>query len=116
MNAGSGLGGLPRTPYLRSSQNFPSRHSGEQRQGYAWLSTGLSSSSNSASNDLRITCTLTSPLTYSTVPRTDSPPGGSWTNSTLRTWSGSQWNVVEITLLSAVLIVLYLLTDWRGGA
>ena len=42
--------------------------------------------------------------------------GGWWTNSTLRTWSGSRWNVVEITLLSAVLIVLYLLTDWRGGA
>jgi hypothetical protein len=30
--------------------------------------------------------------------------------------SGSRWNVVEITLLSAVLILLYLLTDWRGGA
>ena len=36
--------------------------------------------------------------------------GGWWTNSTLRTLPGSQWNVSYIPLLSAVLILLYLLT------
>ena len=67
--------------------------------------------SKSASNDLWITCTLTSPFKYSTVARTVSPPGGWWTNRTSRTLSGSQWNLSHISRLSAVFILPYLLAS-----